>query len=296
MDAFTREYFRMRPHYTQHLLWTIEMQGQRIELKQSLTDYKIPDRPKRNPCCAFTRRARMRMLKFVAGVDWPAEAAGQFITLTYPDSVVARKNVDITNHREVFHRYMEKHLCRQVSLLWRVEWKPRLSGIFQGQFAPHYHLIVFGKAALQESTVLKYWQRSLGVKEWVSVDSQRLTEGKRASIYVSKYCAKMPESQSLDKVSYLHKPGRHWGYTRKPGIPLKPIVKFIDLSWQCVADLERMQRTYNDHYDVNKDAGFTMLGNRAEEWRQAILEACLADGAVPVYTDCTKGEQSSPIP
>jgi hypothetical protein len=280
----------------QQLLWTIELQGDRIELKQHLSDYHLPPRPPRRNISTFSQRSRMRMLKFVAGVDWSKQMAGHFITLTYPDQVFLKRKCDRNIHRFVFNRHLERTWARNVSSLWRVEWKERLTGVYKGQMCPHMHLIVFGPGELGTERCRDLWQRTIGENTFTSVDVQPLGDAKKAGIYLSKYAAKLPDQHLLDKVSYLNTPGRHWGYTKRPGIPLQPLIRFVDLSWACVADLERMQRTYHDDYDCAKDAGFTMLGDRAKLWRDAVLQTCLADGKVPLYDDNTKGEQSSPIP
>lgn len=293
MDTFTREYFRMRPQFAQRLLWTIELQGERIELKQHLADYKPVCNHKRGNVCHFSARSRMRMLKFVAGVKWQENMAGHFLTLTYPDVTFLKRRCNRNVHRFVFARHLERIWNRSVATMWRTEWLPRKTGIYAGQMCPHMHMIVFGEGELGEEQCRHLWQRTIGETEFVSIDVQPLHDAKKAGIYVSKYCAKLPDQHLLDKVSYLNTFGRHWGVTNRENIPSHERVMFLDLSWECVADLERMQRTYHTDYDAVKDAGFTMLGERANQWREAVLVACLADGKVPVYDDCTKGELGS---
>lgn len=283
LDEATLDYFRLRPHFTQHLLWTLEVQGDRVTLAKHNVETKPFIRAKRNPCWHFTKRARSRMLRFVAGVDWPSCEYGKFITVTYPDSSLLGKNTDTNIHRYLFHRSMENHLGKRISLLWRIEWKERQSGMFVGKLAPHIHMVCFGKISLDKSDVLCLWQKAIGVTEWVSVDCDDLQDARKCGIYVSKYCAKSPELQSLDKVSYLNKPGRHWGYLRKPLIPLHPRIEFADLSYDLVIKLQAMQREYNPEYLAPVDGGFTMLGQRAERWREVIMRQCVDAGIVPVY-------------
>jgi hypothetical protein len=114
---------------------------------------------------------------------------------------------------------MENYLGRKVGGLWRLEWKPRLSGKRRGDIACHVHLVLFGVEYLPHVEVNGWWHNALGVSTYLRTDVRRIRGAKEAAKYVSKYAAKAVDVNSLVNSTYLNIKGRHWGVLRKDQIP-----------------------------------------------------------------------------
>jgi hypothetical protein len=288
-DQFTADYFRRRAYVVQHLLWSIEMQGKCITLRGELADYKRQKPPIRNAISTFTKRSRLRMLKFAASVDWPRSGDGLFVTLTYPPENVPQTVAERNTQRYLIHRHMEKHLGREIPLMWRIEWKPRLSGKTKGNAEPHLHMILFGVPFISHGVLREAWQSTIHAKRWSSVWIDRLSDGKKFGIYMSKYAAKLPDKASLDNVSYLNISGRHYGYQRKSLIPRLPRTVFHDVPFHVVERLGVMQRHYDQQWEQTDGKGFCLLGKRADAWHAEIMRLCLDEGVAVSYDDEIKG-------
>lgn len=167
----------------------------------------------------FSRASRLRLLKFIATVAWGKIPTSLFITLSYPDGTKWDDKDIRRKQKYLFHRYAEKHLGRQISGLWRLEWKARRSGPSRGMFVPHFHLLLFGVGWLHWKRVRAWWRKILGHVGPLATDVQGCKSAKKASIYVSKYVAKLPDDASLDNGAYCNNQGRHWGYFRPEQIP-----------------------------------------------------------------------------
>lgn len=283
MDATTREYFRLRPLVMQNLLWSVEIQGERLTVSTNLTEYTIPKSKKGRFVSKFSRQARLRLLKMVASMDWSSIDCGLFITLTYPPGRVAF-NVDTRNkQRFLFHRYMEKHLDREIPLLWRIEWKRRKSGADAGTIVPHFHFLAPGVKWIPKELIRQWWRTIIGHEGHLSTDVQPLMNAKHQALYVSKYCAKMPDDHTLDNVPNLNIRGRHYGFHRRSRIPMAARVTFRDISPGLVAELRATAASVLPSYDCRFDSGFTLLGGRAKKILDRVRQLALAEGAIAEY-------------
>ena len=100
--------------------------------------------PKRGEVSEFSDSSRRRMLELLSKLL--RDRLPLFVSLTYPDS--------FPSYRETFKRDLEvfcQRLLRKwplASVLWKLEFKERLSGENKGKVAPHYHLFVYGVPAL----------------------------------------------------------------------------------------------------------------------------------------------------
>jgi len=211
VDARTKDYFAMRPLITQRLLWEIEMQGKRMSAKVLKPYQQPPPSARGRKIKVFSRASRLRMLKFVAGIDWSEFAGGKFITLTFPDARWPNDNYQRNIYRSVFVRSMEKHLGITVPALWRTEWLPRLSGKFKGKVLPHIHLLTFRGKWFDKEDVNALWKRAIGYKPYCRTEIKAIENEQMAGFYVSKYCAKVPDSLSLVHPPNLNTTGRHYG-------------------------------------------------------------------------------------
>lgn len=284
MDFATKEYFRLRPIVLENLLWDLEVQGKRISVSTRLIEYEPQTRAKRSTVSRFSRAARLRMLKFVAGMDWSRIRHGVFITLTYPDACLPNTKEQRNKDRYLFHRYMENYLNKKVSLMWRIEWEMRKSGDNRYSLLPHFHLIAPGVRYIPHDEVRRWWRVITRKDGALATDIRALADERRHGIYVAKYTAKMPETSSLDNASYLNISGRHYGYVRKSEIPVHEQIKFLDLTADTVSALRAMVQSVRPMYDPRFDAGFTLLGPLAARFKAEIMRLALDDGAFPVYT------------
>ena len=155
-------------------------------------------------------------------------------TLTFPDELPS-------NEWKQWKRMLDNWLKRLgrkyplVSGAWRLEMKRRLSGSMMGEFAPHFHLILFDLwGSNAERGVSKYmiltefrlwasasWAEVLGV-DAVRVNSDWVS-GRKATGYVSRYVGKIP----VEDAEQLPDVGRHWGWFNRSELPFSGVVKFV---------------------------------------------------------------------
>lgn len=255
----------------QTINWYLRIQGDCVEVRQHLNYSKVPAEDARGMVGQFSRSARMRMLRTVAKIDWPTVGDSVFITLTYPDQVGTTTYKQRGQHRYLFLRYLEKHTRRQLPVLWRVEWKPRLSGDFVGRVMPHMHLLIGGLRYVNQCTVRKWWRTIVHVNGPLCTDVQRLEASVGAALYVSKYVAKNP---SLDIGAYLNNHdavGRHWGMVRKHLFPWAPLEVLREITDVQAEDLRRLVDLTLPHYNPETGKGFTVLG---ELFRSIVAAKC----------------------
>jgi len=250
-----------------HCVWT----GELLEITYLPVnrEYRLPGR--RGAIKGFTPSARLRMMRTVASVNWERVKASLFITLTYPDEVAERTCSMRTQDRYVFFRSMENYLCKEVGALWRLEWKPRRSGANKGRLFPHVHLIVFGVGFLPWQDIRQWWRSALNVKGSLATDVQRIKGGKVVAKYVTKYCSKPMEVDSLDNASYSNKLGRHWGIHRRSLIPFcnRWVIPFLDGDDIQLAENAGCQ--VFKYFTRNAGQGFSLLGPLAEKVGQELF-------------------------
>lgn len=108
--------------------------------------YKHGKASRRGVCKGFSFGSRRRMLDRLNQVSVAAEHP-DFVTLTLPDECfqdsvsafakTAKLHLDVLLKR--LHR-----ACPSACGFWRIEWKARKSGEFEGRLVPHFHLLVWG--------------------------------------------------------------------------------------------------------------------------------------------------------
>ncbi len=204
----------------QTIRWYARQQGNLLEVRKVVNHSVVPTDAKRGKIKGFTRSARLRMLRFIATIDWSKVTGSNFITLTYPDHVVNRSYEERTTDRTLFVRYLEEDVGGPIPTLWRVEWIARKSGELKGQIKPHLHIITFKGPPLQQSVVKHFWRKVIKVKGPLSTDVRQGKSPEHAARYASKYAAKETSVGALDNNAYLDTHGRAWGVTRRESIPL----------------------------------------------------------------------------
>jgi len=243
----------------------ITYQGQFLKWRELQEPQPQIDPPKRGRVTEFTKASRLRMLSYIAKVDWQANVPCLFITLTYPDSVNIRENYKATQHRSVFWRDLEKGVGHHVPALWRIEWVQRKSGKRKGEYMPHLHVITFREKYISHLDVNKWWRKAIGVKK-VRTETKGMVNERQVGYYVAKYSAKV-DDHSLVNAAYLNNipPGRQWGILRKQLIKLheKRVLRV-----KPDEQTDKIKAFGLEGFEWLNAAGtgsFTLLGNRAPQ-------------------------------
>jgi hypothetical protein len=245
--------------------WSVEVRGKRFTLRRKGHDCARPKYKTRGAIVSFSRRARARMLKKIAEIDWATAGQGLFFTVTYPDEVAQHTMAERSRHRYLIHRWIEKTLRCKVPCVWRVEWMPRLTGSLVGKVMPHMHLLLFTDKGLDKEELRMVWMRTIGAKRHTQIDVQRINVGDMVSVYAAKYCSKESSSLHLDNVPYRNKTGRHAGWLRVKLIPFHPLDTFYRVNDAIVLAMRARACETLWWYDPRFDEGFTILGDVAIE-------------------------------
>lgn len=241
----------------------ITHQGQLLTWRETKGQSKCPTTIGRGQVEEFSRAARLRMLKYIAVVDWQKMGRGIFLTLTYPDEVDTTSGKVLNKHRYLIHRHIEKELGRKVPVLWKVEWKPRLTGKKIDYLYPHWHLLIFDNSYLEHEKIKMLWKSVIHSEQTPIVHIVRADSEVGTAKYVAKYASK--HDYYLDNAAYLNKPaiGRQWGILRKELIPLckKYQVKLKDTE---VLQKFRKSLVYEIlQYQRENNTGFSVFGVNA---------------------------------
>jgi len=204
----------------------VEMQGKRFSWRILAEKPRGPLGGKRGEVRGISQQSRLRMLKFIAGIDWIRATPCVFVTLTVPDGIGLLSGPTMTDRRSEFIRRIERELVGQVPILWRVEYEPRKSGALVGQLMSHLHMIVFRTPFIPWRAVRSTWASVIGWQGYVRTEVKGMKNEKQAGFYLAKYCGKKGNADigfdSLVYAAYLRTlpPGRPWGCTRKENLPM----------------------------------------------------------------------------
>ncbi len=238
----------------------ITFQGQLFTWKVGQPPRHFDPKSERGIVSSFSRWSRMRMLKLVATIDWQKAGECRFITLTYPDECGKQTRKQLNQARAVFWRSVENLMDKHVCCLWRLEWKLRLSGVFEGEWMPHWHLIAFDMPRIDKYTVRRFWQQAIQSPILPRTKVQKMKSERQVGYYVSKYAAKTDDTVLVNGAKHNTYTGRLWGVLRKELLP------------QCPKQEKRVRRS--DHVDALREAilkhwpekldapieGFTLFG------------------------------------
>jgi hypothetical protein len=157
----------------------------------------------------FSRASRKRFLEKMARCRQMDD--GYFGTFTYPGEFCYSPD-DCKRHLGMFRKRIIRRFPK-VRVIWRMEVKPRLSGLSEGKRVPHYHLLIFGlpygyERKLQELLGLM-WDEIANYHDkdvpFLRSEVEQIRSRKQAVYYASKYVAKVDDD--LDEGF-----GRHWGF------------------------------------------------------------------------------------
>lgn len=253
------------------LKWFANIQGQRLTIK-----YKSGKEPHRRgglrqQIGGFSHQARWRMLKFIAEIDWKSIGPSLFVTLTYPDEVAHNDKDKRNQERYLFLRYVENYLCTRICGLWRVEYKPRLSGARAGELLSHMHMFIFGVKYIDADNLRLWWQRSIGSTAVPMVNVEKAKDGLRAVKYIAKYCGKLADpAVNLDRVTYLNN-GRHYGYHRKRHISRCLDLEFPLLDEALIHRIRILAGKQMAYLDLDYFETFTLVGEFAVKLGEMIV-------------------------
>jgi hypothetical protein len=111
----------------------------RVSLEASDLLTPKPEPPKRGEIDHFSDASRRRMMDYLAKVDY--SQVPFWLDLTYPD-IFPEDNERWKRDWEIFVKRLVRR-WPEASGFWKLEFKPRLSGVNKGKLAPHYHALVF---------------------------------------------------------------------------------------------------------------------------------------------------------
>lgn len=181
---------------------------------------------------SFGKSSRKRLLDGFNQIDLRHDML--FCTLTMPDVLPSN---DWHDWKRLLDNWVKRLRRRypDVSGAWRMEMKRRLSGSMEGEFAPHFHLILFDVwGSNAERGVSKYFIltefRQWASQSWadvLGVDAVRVNSdwvsGRKATGYVSRYVGKIP----VEDAEQLPDVGKHWGWFNRSALPFSGVVRFI---------------------------------------------------------------------
>lgn len=261
-------------------VWRLHVTGEHVALASTLIEDICHPYRGRGGVTSFSRASRKRMLTRVAQINWKKVKCGLFITLTWPDERWYDWRRLKNQARSQFLRDLEYLLDRKINALWRIEWKPRLSGRYTGKYLPHFHLIVPNVRFIHKDKIKSLWTGAVGASDEIITWIDRLENKKKHSIYIAKYCAKVPGSDVLDNVTKLNMKGRHWGTHRPELLPVHTTVEFNDLPLEVVALLRGRAQLVLPWYDAAKDKGFSVFGQFGKSFAKSASELVLDAGCV----------------
>jgi hypothetical protein len=174
--------------------------------------------PKRGQITSFSRGSRRRMMNLLAMINMEALRLPWMITLTFPDAFPTdNPAVKVMLHRFAleFGRAFGKH-----PIIWRLEYARRKSGHHAGEWAPHFHLLVWGVHPTEGDLmwVSRVWFKIVGSEDEKHLHAgtrwEPIREWRHLVAYVSKYMAK------VDVGSPVANPGRAWGVWNRELLPI----------------------------------------------------------------------------
>jgi len=183
----------------------------------------------------FSRQSRKRLLDLLNMVNTDALSQGLFMTLTYPD-LFPEKPERWKRDLDVFLKRMKRAYPGAV-LVWRLEWKERLSGQNAGQVAPHFHIIALSVPWLDLRWLAEAWYETVGSGDerhlGAGTQAQRIRNRRGILYYASKYMSKPAESPEFWT-------GRVWGVVGRDLLPV--ILVTFELTWSQFYRVRRVLR------------------------------------------------------
>jgi hypothetical protein len=173
---------------------------------------------------------------------------------------------------------MEKHLGREMPLLWRVEWVPRKSGTYLHHWIPHIHLLTFVRKFIPHQLVKRWWGQAITWDGYLRTECKRVQSESLAGYYVAKYTAKMADDPSLVNHLKGNIRGRHYGYKRLSLIPRHARVAVLGNTPRFRTALGEIGMAELPDHRPDEEVSFTLLGEKAERWKEIIMQIAVDEG------------------
>lgn len=277
------------PHATKRIadkapLCQIQVQGGLLAASVSYPTRHRPNSGKRGLVYDFSRRARHRMLKRMAILDF-STYTGSFVTLTYKENQCDRKLG--FGHLRAFIKAiyaLPQTQGKMGACVWRYE--------RQARGAIHFHLLWQRAPFIHWKVLRKAWAVASNQSEdGLQTHIKKIDSAKKARHYISKYIAKCSGFSKLDNVPYLasgefpqsvcpdefagrHR-GRHWGMEFRKLAVYCPAVWF---SWKgstaTVTRLKLIVHRIWDGLDLTSGHGFSFFIDSPEAWYAVVMQ-CL---------------------
>lgn len=239
-----------------------------IELMAQKYGYKsINRKPTRGIVTDFSKKSRLRLIKQTARLK--ASASGLFLTFTYRENMQDAKRAKADLERVLLWL---KRKRPKGAFMWRME--------FQKRGAIHFHVVAFNVHFVDANELTAYWQGMTRDDSYPDVSPMH--NRRQAMKYVSKYLAKLPESDDASADSgFISVPysdnytGRFWGVTNRKMLPLAPLdrMEVHALSYKSVDDLRRYARRYWSGVS-RRPQGFTLFVKNGARWME-LARFCL---------------------
>jgi hypothetical protein len=253
--------------------------GTRRTLQVIVPTYRQRKRGLRGPIKHFSRRARLLMLRTIAGIDWMHVGKSAFITFTYPDEVLPRLLYDRVTDRKLTQRYIEREIGRRIAGCFRWEWVPRKTGALVGQVHPHLHMLVFDLPYIPYENLRTFWERRIGATSHVQVKVKYAKKNRVVSMYIAKYAAKLNDQSILDNDSNGNTLGRSYGWMRLSQIPRYDIVEAGPIPASLAAEIRHLAEQWTPELYRGLDIGCTLLGDRIALVDEILRQAGLTYGS-----------------
>jgi len=256
----------------------IEKKGKMFTLRTKSVRKTTYTGKKRGEVTAFSPKARNRMLRFIAAVDWDKVKYASLMTLTIPDSHAC----GCTTHRNMaksrFWRDMENYLGHKVAGIFRWEFEERKSGEHKGREVPHLHVLLFEVIWIPWHVVEKLWTSALGLCTYARVDIRRAKKGEIAALYIAKYMAKVQFASSLVNLPYRNKRGLHWGIRRKELIPISASDVYCVITEEEATQFYLLAAQKLSWVTITQREGFTLFGDMSEKAKRLAVKMGLTFG------------------
>ena len=176
---------------------------------------------KRGEVKSFSKASQRRLKHTLAKVDNSGRAP-YFVTLTYPDQYPV-SGLIWKRHLKNFWQRLERSYP-DAAFFWVMELKRRKTGTNAGEFAPHFHLLVFGIPGLVEFIpwLSQNWYEVVGSG---SVDHLRagtniqlVRSRRRTAGYLSK-ALKYLSKADIEEIPEEWQYGRFWGVYGRSNVP-----------------------------------------------------------------------------
>lgn len=243
----------------------ITYQGDWLEWKYLGYPRPGPEKHERGKVETFSAKSRLRMLCWLNRLAWHEKGNTLFVTLTFPDGTVSQEKKVVHQYLYLWHRYLEKHVGKNVPVVWRLEFEPRKSGVWRWHYVPHFHLLLFGVKYIHHSRIKEWWNKALGFDGYVRTDIGRPRNRKQVWAYIAKYCAKRDGSLVIGPYLNNPFPGRRWGILRRSDLPLAELHSMREFDCEYIEDAYFAALQANPHIDQYNNKSFTLLGESANE-------------------------------